>query len=176
MGRRLVVADHKKAKHAIKRVARFMGYLIQTVIGRATGVLLTLDWTDPQDGVHQIVALNLRAHGRALPLAWVTAHKDGLKDQIAIRGGIVSTRCNLRARWAPRHPSGRLRLRPLRSVGTGLFAPRVRSKSAFGAGDGHTLPPGPPLSRVRGSPRGQAGLCRVEWSSIATASTQVPGI
>ena len=83
MGRRLVVADHKKAKHAIKRVARFMGYLIQTAIGRATEVLLTLDWTDPQDGVHQIVALNLRAHGRALPLAWVTAHKDRVLEHYA---------------------------------------------------------------------------------------------
>lgn len=93
IGRRLALVGHQKAKHAIKRVDRFLGNprinmavaqgdLIQTVIGDASEVVLTLDWTDPKDGVHQILALNLRAHGRALPVAWITVRKDGLKDQM----------------------------------------------------------------------------------------------
>lgn len=70
IGRQWAIVGHKKAKHAIKRVDRFLGNLridmavaqgnlIHSVIGDATEVLLTLDWTDPKDGVHQILALNL---------------------------------------------------------------------------------------------------------------------
>lgn len=84
---------HQQAQHAIQRVDRFVGTpridmavaqgaLIQTVIGDAPEVVLTVDWTDPKDGVHQILTLNLRAQGRALPLAWVPVRKDGLKDQM----------------------------------------------------------------------------------------------
>ena len=43
--------------------------------------MITLDWTDPQDGIHQILSWNWRTHGRALPLAWVTVRKDRLADR-----------------------------------------------------------------------------------------------
>ena len=65
------------------------------------------------------------------------------RSDAPIRGRILSTNCSLRARRVPRHPSGRSRLRhdsepSIRSVGTALFAPRARSKSAFAADDGRS--------------------------------------
>lgn len=81
------------AKHTIKRVDRFLGNprmdmaivqgdLMSYMLDDATEALLTLDWTDPKDGVHQIRSLNWRAHGRAIPLAWMTVRKDALKDRM----------------------------------------------------------------------------------------------
>ena len=92
IGRHLAMANTTTAKHAIQRVDRFVGNLrinmevaqgdlIRRVVGTATRVFLTLDWTEPNDGVHQILTCNLRAHGRALPLAWTTVRKDALKDR-----------------------------------------------------------------------------------------------
>ncbi len=86
IGRRLAVATRRPAKSAMKRVDRFLGNprldvtvapadLIQTLLAEATEALLTLDGTDPHDGVHQILTLNVRAHGRALPLVWRTVCK-----------------------------------------------------------------------------------------------------
>ncbi len=81
----------KKAKHVIKQVDRCLGNLrinmriaqrdlIHYVLGDTREALITWDWTDPQDGIHQILSLNWRAHGRAIPLAWVTVRKDPRKD------------------------------------------------------------------------------------------------
>jgi hypothetical protein len=80
IGRRLAVATRRPANSAIKRVERFWGNprleitvapadWIQTLLAEATEALLTRDGTDPHDGVHHILTRNVRAHGRALPLA-----------------------------------------------------------------------------------------------------------
>ena len=78
MGHHLAMAKQTTAKHCIKRVDRFLGNLridievaqgdlIRTVVGTASRIFLTLDWTEPNDKVHQILTVNLRAHGRAIP-------------------------------------------------------------------------------------------------------------
>ncbi len=95
IGRHLAMADEvtTTAKHAIKRVDRFLGNsridmviaqgdLITYLLDDAPEALLTLDWTDPRDGVHQFLSLNWRAHGRAIPLGWITVRKDSLKDRM----------------------------------------------------------------------------------------------
>ncbi len=87
MGCHLAMAKQTTAKHCIKRVDRFpgnlrintevaQGDLIRTMIGTASRIFLTFDWTEPNDRVHQILTVNLRAHGRAIPLAWITLRKD----------------------------------------------------------------------------------------------------
>lgn len=89
------MAHGTTAKHAIKRVDRFLGNqgldlevacgdLIATVIGSAQTVYLTLDWTDPKtkDGLFQTVSLPVRAHGRAIPLVWMTVAKRDRKDRM----------------------------------------------------------------------------------------------
>ncbi len=86
------MAQRTTAKPAIKRVDRFLGNLrihriiaqkdlIHSVLGNTREALIILDWTDPQDGIHQIPSWNWRTHGRALPLAWVTVRKDLLADR-----------------------------------------------------------------------------------------------
>ena len=95
IGRSLAMARTTTAKHAIKRVDRFLanpgidmevavGDLMATVIGSAASVYLTLDWTDPKtkDGRFQILSITVRAHGRAIPIAWMTVAKEHLKDQM----------------------------------------------------------------------------------------------
>ncbi len=95
IGHSLAMAHTTTAKHAIKRVDRFLGNmgldlevacgdLIATVIGAARTVYLTLDWTDPKtkDGTFQILSINVRAHGRAIPVAWTTVAKVDLKDRM----------------------------------------------------------------------------------------------
>ena len=95
LGHSLAMAHTTTAKHAIKRVDRFLGNdgidlevacgdLIATVIGSATRVFLTLDWTDPKtkEGRFQTLSMNVRAHGRAMPIAWMTVAKVHLKDQM----------------------------------------------------------------------------------------------
>jgi hypothetical protein len=95
MGRSLAMAGNTTAKHAIKRVNRFLGNtavnlevacgdLIATVVGDAQEVVLTLDWTDPKtkDSQFQTLSINLRAHGRALPLLWKTVRKTDLKGRM----------------------------------------------------------------------------------------------
>ncbi|MCL5066249.1 MAG: IS4 family transposase, partial [Firmicutes bacterium] len=58
MGRSLAMVGNTTAKHAMKRVHRFLGNtdvnlevasddLIATVVGDAPEILFTLDWTDP---------------------------------------------------------------------------------------------------------------------------------
>ena len=82
------MAQTTKANHAMKWVDRFIGNagvdmevacrdLIETVIGNAREILLTLDWTDPKskDGQFQTLRMKVRAHGRALPIAWKTVRK-----------------------------------------------------------------------------------------------------
>jgi len=61
---------------------RAQGDLISYLLAEAPEALLTLDWTDPRDGVHQFLSLNWRAHGRAIPLGWITVRKDSLKDRM----------------------------------------------------------------------------------------------
>ena len=95
IGHSLAMAHTTTAKHAIKRVDRFVGNsgldldvacgdLIATVIGAARRVFLTLDWTDPKtkEGRFQTLSINVRAHGRAMPIAWMTVAKVHLKDQM----------------------------------------------------------------------------------------------
>ena len=95
LGQSLAMAHTTTAKYAIKRVDRFLGNLgidrdvacgdlITTVIGSARSVYLTLDWTDPKtkDGRFQTLSIHVRAHGRAIPIAWMTVAKVNLKDQM----------------------------------------------------------------------------------------------
>lgn len=93
IGHALAMAHTASPKHAIRRVERFVSNvrlaletaqrdLISVVLAGTPAALVTLDWTDPHDGVHQILALNLRAHGRALPLTWITVRKDHLKGHM----------------------------------------------------------------------------------------------
>ena len=71
IGHHLAMAGRTSAKHAIKRVDRFLGNgridmavapgdLIRPVLGNVREALITLDWTDPKDGVHPILSLNWR--------------------------------------------------------------------------------------------------------------------
>jgi hypothetical protein len=91
IGRALAAATGATAQHAIKRVDRFVGNarldlaqapgdLMRHVLRGRRQVLLALDWTDAHDGVHQILACGVRAHGRAIPLAWLTVRQDQLRD------------------------------------------------------------------------------------------------
>ena len=95
MGHSLAMAHTPSAKHAIKRVDRFLGKesidlevacgdLMATVIGSAREVYLTLDWTEPKtkDGQFQTLRCNVRAHGQAMPIAWPTVKKDQLKHRM----------------------------------------------------------------------------------------------
>jgi len=95
IGHSLAMAETTKVKYAIKRVDRFIGNagvdmevacrdLIETVIGNAREILLTLDWTDPKtkDGQFQTVSINVRAHGRAPPIAWKKVRKTELKGRM----------------------------------------------------------------------------------------------
>ena len=89
------MAHGTTAKHATKRVDRLLGNagldgevacgdLIRTVIGSARTVPLTRDGTDPQTkaGRFQTVSIPARAHGRALPIAWMTVAKADLKNRM----------------------------------------------------------------------------------------------
>ena len=89
------MAHGTSAKHAIKRVDRFLGNagldlevaggdLMNTIIGSARTVYLTLDWTDPKtkDGRFQTLSIHVRAHGRAIPIAWTTVAKEDLQGQM----------------------------------------------------------------------------------------------
>jgi len=80
-------------KHNIKRVDRFLGNLrviikdfSRMLIGlilsalNISRVLVAMDWTDMEDGVHQTLILGLVACGRTLPLYWRTVRKDELKN------------------------------------------------------------------------------------------------
>ena len=62
LGHSLAMAHTTTAKHAIR---------MATVIGTAERAFLTLDWTDPKtkDGRFQTLSINVRAHGRAMPIA-----------------------------------------------------------------------------------------------------------
>ncbi|PSR20528.1 MAG: hypothetical protein C7B45_14615 [Sulfobacillus acidophilus] len=86
------------AKHTIKRVDRFLGNpridrrraqgdLIASVLGDVREVLLTLDGTDPNHGVHPLLSFNGRIYGRAIPLGWITVRKDALKDRMRAIAG-----------------------------------------------------------------------------------------
>ncbi len=95
MGHSLAMAQTTSAKHAIKRVDRFLGNtridlevacgnLITAVIGAAKEVQVTRDWTDPKtpDERCQTLSCNVRAHGRALPIAGITVPKGELKHHM----------------------------------------------------------------------------------------------
>lgn len=95
IGRSLAMAHGTTAKHAIKRVDRFLGNagidlevacgdLMRTVVGTARTIYLTLDWTDPKttDGLFQTLSIHVRAHGRAIPIAWLTLAKANLKGEM----------------------------------------------------------------------------------------------
>ena len=55
-----------------------------TVLGSARIVYLTWDGTDPKtkDGVFQTLSINVRAHGRALPIAWTTVAQVDRKHRL----------------------------------------------------------------------------------------------
>ena len=65
------------------------------VIGSAREVYLTLDWTDPKtkDGQFHTLRCNVRAHGRAMPIAWTTVEKRSAQAPDArVRTGLMRTR------------------------------------------------------------------------------------
>ena len=87
------MADRTSAQHAITREDRFLGngrihrtlapgdlISISPVLKDIREALMTLVWMDSKDGIHQILSLNWHAHGRAIPLVWVTVRKDQRKD------------------------------------------------------------------------------------------------
>ena len=91
IGHPWAMAGGTSAQHAITRGDRFWGNrrihrtvapgdLISPVLKGIREALITWDGTDPQDGIHQILSLKWRAHGRAIPLAWVTVRKDPRND------------------------------------------------------------------------------------------------
>ncbi len=91
IGHHWAMAGGTSAKHAITRVDRFLGNgridrtvapgnLISPDLGGIREALITPDWTSPKDGVHQILSLNGRTPGRAIPLSGVTVHQNALKD------------------------------------------------------------------------------------------------
>jgi hypothetical protein len=95
IGRTLARAKTTSVKHAVKRVDRFLGNgridlevacgdLIAQVVGTAAAVFLTLDWTDLKtpDHAYQTLSCHVRAHGRAIPIAWTTVRKTDLTDQM----------------------------------------------------------------------------------------------
>ena len=95
MGRSLARAKTTSIKHAVKRVDRFLGNgridlevacgdLIAQVVGMAAEVFLTLDWTDLKTPDHAYQTLNghVRAHRRAIPIAWTTVRKTDRTDQM----------------------------------------------------------------------------------------------
>jgi len=73
-------------KHRIKRVDRFLGNnripteklaraLVRTIIGPRKLVLIAIDWTDLNDGKHQVLVGGIIAKGRALPIYWAVVPK-----------------------------------------------------------------------------------------------------
>ncbi len=71
-------------KREISRAWTFTNKHCDRVVGDAREVILTLDWTDPntKDGQFPTLSLNLRGHGRALPLLWKTVRKTDLKGRM----------------------------------------------------------------------------------------------
>lgn len=81
------------AKHAIKQVDRLLsnvglnvwtlfGHWVPYVVGGHTEIVVALDWTDFDADGHSTIALYLvTAHGRALPLVWMSVEKAKLRDR-----------------------------------------------------------------------------------------------
>jgi hypothetical protein len=89
----LLGAARWPAKSAMKSVDRFWGNprldvtvaqadLMHTLLADVTEVLLMRGATDPHDGVHQILTLNVHTHGQAVPLAWRTVCQARLTGQM----------------------------------------------------------------------------------------------
>ena len=80
-------------KHAIKQVDRLLSnvglnvwalfaHWVPYVLGARTDAVVALDWTDFDADGHSTIALYLvTAHGRALPLVWMSVEKAKLKDR-----------------------------------------------------------------------------------------------
>lgn len=92
IGRALAAATGATAQHTIKRgdwclgnprreLQRAQGEEMRHEVRGPRPVRLALDGTDAHDGVYQILALGVRVHGRAIPLAWETGRKDQLRDR-----------------------------------------------------------------------------------------------
>ena len=81
------------AKHAIKQVDRLLSnvglnvwalfaHWVPYVVGVRTEIVVALDWTDFDADGHSTIAVSLvTAHGRALPLVWMSVEKAKLKDR-----------------------------------------------------------------------------------------------
>ncbi len=115
IGHHLAMAGGTSTQHAITRGDRFLGNgrvhrtvapgdLISHVLKGIREALMTWDWTDPQDGIHQILSVKWRAS----PLAWVTVRKDQLKDHMrAHRNRSVKTGREGMASLVSPHSRGR---------------------------------------------------------------------
>ena len=81
------------AKHAIKQVDRLLSnpglnvwalfaHWVPYVVAARTEIVVAMDWTDFDADGHSTIALYLvTAHGRALPLVWMSVQKAKLKDR-----------------------------------------------------------------------------------------------
>ncbi len=93
IGAGLAQMNGLNAKHAIKQVDRLLSnvglnvwalfaHWVPYVVGVHTEIVAALDWTDFDADGHSTIALYLvTAHGRALPLVWMSVEKAKLKDR-----------------------------------------------------------------------------------------------
>ncbi len=93
IGAGLAQMNGLNTKHAIKQVDRLLSnvglnvwalfaHWVPYVIGSRTDVVVALDWTDFDADGHSTIAMYLvTAHGRALPLVWLSVEKAKLKDR-----------------------------------------------------------------------------------------------
>lgn len=93
IGQALAQARGLLTKHAIKQVDRLLSnqgidvweifaYWVPEVVGTQRAIVVAMDWTDFDADGQATLALHLvTGHGRALPLIWVTMHKDELAEQ-----------------------------------------------------------------------------------------------
>jgi hypothetical protein len=93
IGAGLAQSSGLNAKHAIKQVDRLLSnpgfnvwelfaHWVPYVIAARKEIVVALDWTDFDADGHSTIALYLvTAHGRALPLVWMSVEKAKLKDR-----------------------------------------------------------------------------------------------
>lgn len=93
IGAGLAQTSGLNAKHAIKQVDRLLSnsglnvwalfaHWVPYVIGASREIVVALDWTDFDADGHSTIALYLvTAHGRALPLVWMSVEKAKLKNR-----------------------------------------------------------------------------------------------
>jgi hypothetical protein len=93
IGAGLAQTSGLNAKHAIKQVDRLLSnaalnvwalfaHWVPYIVAARKEIVVALDWTDFDADGHSTVALYLvTAHGRALPLVWMSVEKTKLKDR-----------------------------------------------------------------------------------------------